>query len=123
MAKILKSVIVVAVALTFFGGTAIADRGDRDYHHRNKRYHSQWKQHHKAHGHYYQKRHHSSGHYRDSYRHERHARVAPPRHDYRQSRHHASNSHPLAPRVVFFGGLPVPVPPPPNEVLDYLTGH
>jgi len=113
MAKILKSVIVVAVALTFFGGTAMADRWDRDYHHHHKRYHSHWKQHHKVRARYHH----------DGYRHERHARVAPPRHDYRQSRHYASQSHPLAPRIVFFGGLPVPVPPPPNEVLHYLTGH
>jgi hypothetical protein len=100
MAKILKSVIVVAAALTFFGGTAMADRWGRDYHHDS----------------YHHNYHHND------YHQNRHARVAP-RHDYRQPSHYASDAHSLAPRIVFFGGLPVPVPPPPNEVLHYLTGR
>ncbi len=120
MAKILKSVIVVAAALTFFGGTAMADGWGRDYHH-NKGHHSHWKHHQRHHSDWRQPQ--RGAYYHDSYREERHARVAPPRHDYRESRHYASESHPLAPRIVFFGGLPVPVPPPPNEVLDYLTGR
>jgi hypothetical protein len=108
MAKLLKSVIVLAVAMTFFGGTAMADRWGRDCHNPHKRHHYHPRHHHKV------------------YRHEDYRRpvyVAPPRPHYRQPEYHASSLHPLAPRIVIVGGLPIPVPPPPHEVLDYLTGH
>lgn len=108
MAKFLKSVIVVAVALTFFGGTAMADRWGRDCKHPKKWHHYQPKRYHQA---------------RPHYDHRRHVQVVPPAPRYRQPRHHASNVHPLAPRILFVGPLPIPVPPPPNEVLDYLTGR
>jgi hypothetical protein len=108
LAKSLKSVIVLAVALTFFGGTAMADRWERNCHHPKK-----W--------HHYHPRHNYKAHRHHDYR--RPVYVAPPRPHYRQPRYHASSVHPLAPRIIVVGGLPIPVPPPPNEVLDYLTGH
>lgn len=108
LAKFLKSVIVLAVALTLFGGTAMADRWSRDCHHPKKRHHYQPKHHHKVQPHH--------GHRGRVY-------VVPPRPHYRQPQYHASSVHPLAPRVLFVGPLPIPVPPPPHEVLDYLTGH
>ena len=108
MAKFLKTVIVMAVALTFFGGTAMADRRGRDCHQPQKAHHYQTKHHYKAHRH-------------DNHR--RHVYVAPPAPHYRQPRYHASSVHPLAPRIIIVGGLPIPVPPPPHEVIGYLTGH
>jgi len=122
MARILKSLIVVALAMTFLGGTAMADGRGRDRHHADKWQSSHWKHDH------YRARHHN--HYRRHARAEnrydhrrRHVRVVPSRPDYRHREYRASKPHPLAPRVIFLGGLPVPVPPPPNEVLDYLTGR
>ena len=108
LAKFLKSVIILAVALTFFGGTAMANGRGRDCGHYKKSHHYQPKHHYKA---------------RPHYDHRRHVYVAPPRPHYRQPQYHASRLHPLAPRVVFVGPLPIPVPPPPHEVLDYLTGR
>ena len=107
LAKFLKSVIVFAVALTFFGGTAMADRRDRDCRQPQKWHHYQPK-------HRYEARHHNHASY---------VYVAPPVPHYPQRQYHASNLHPLAPRIVFIGPLPIPVPPPPHEVLDYLTGR
>lgn len=108
LAKVLKSVIVLAVALTFFGGTAMADRRGRDgYHHHQK--------------HQYHMKHHPK--HRPHVVYKKYVYVAPPRPHHRPERYQASSLHPLAPRVVFIGGLPIPVPPPPHEVLDYLTGH
>ncbi|MEJ2154917.1 MAG: hypothetical protein P8X96_06255 [Desulfobacteraceae bacterium] len=134
MAKILKSVIVAAVVMTFFGGTAMADRRGRDAHHSKDWVHSNAKRYHKAYHHdHYRK------HVRAERRHNRHIRhdryvsrhghdrrhdhYVPKRSHYRKPRYQASSPHPLAPRVVFLGGLPVPVPPPPHEVLDFLTGR
>ena len=114
--KSLKSVIVLAVALTFFGGTAMADRWGRDYHHPPKRHHHYSKHHPK----YYKG--HRHGHHRYVV-HRRNIYVAPPHPQYRSRRHEASALHALAPRVVIIGGLPIPVPPPPHEVLDYLTSR
>jgi hypothetical protein len=108
MAKFLKSVIVLAVTLTFFGGTAMADRWGRDSHHPQKRQHYQSKHQYKA---------------PPRYDHRRHVQVVPARPHYQQPRYHASNAHSLAPRVVFVGPLPILVPPPPHEVIGYLTGH
>jgi hypothetical protein len=108
MAKILKSVIIVAMAMTFFGGTAMADRRGRDYDHSQKWDHSYSRSYHRA----------------PAYNHHgRHDEVVSKRSDYRQPQYHASKSPSLAPRIVFFGGLPVPVPPPPDEVFRFLTGH
>jgi hypothetical protein len=116
LAKSLKTVIILAVTLTFFGGTAMADRWGRDYHQPQKRNHHYSKHHPKAY---------KSHHHRHQRRvvHKEYVYVAPPRPHYREHRHQTSALHALAPRVVFIGGLPVPVPPPPHEVLDYLTGR
>ena len=108
MAKIFKSVIVLAMTLTLFAGTAMADRRGRDCRQSQKWHHHQPKRH-------YETRHHHD--------HRRPVYVAPPARHYRQPQYHASSVHPLAPRIVIVGGLPFPVPPPPHEVLDYLTGH
>ena len=116
LAKVLKSVIVLAVALTFFGGTAMADRRGRDRHHQLQKHHYHMKhhpRHYKGHPH---------GH-RPPVVYKEYVYVAPPRPHHRPQRYQASSLHPLAPRIVFIGGLPVPVPPPPHEVLNYLTGH
>lgn len=121
MAKFLKSVIVLAMVLTFFGGTAMADRRGRDYHHPKKGHRHHLKHHHKGRSHYHYHRHIRVAPPRDHHR--RHVRVVRQRPTYRQPRYHAADPHPLAPRIVFLGGLPVPVPPPPHEVLDYLTGR
>jgi len=116
LAKSLKTVIVMAVALTFFGGTAMADRWGRDCHHPRKDHHHYSKHHPK----YYKG--HRRGH-RPHIVQRRIVYVAPARPHYRAQRHEASALRALAPRVVFVGGLPVPVPPPPHEVLEYLTGR
>jgi hypothetical protein len=108
LAKSLKSAIILAVALTFFGGTAMADRWERNCHQSAKWHHYQPKHNYKAHRH---------EHYR------RPVYVAPSPPHYRQPQYHASSLNSLAPRIVIVGGLPIPVPPPPHVVLDYLTGH
>ena len=108
MAKFLKSVVVFAVALTLFGGTAMADRWDRNCHHPEKWQHHQTKHHYAA---------------RPHYEHRKRVYVVPSRPHYRQPQYHASSLHPLAPRIIVVAGLPIPVPPPPHEVLNYLTGH
>ena len=123
MAKLFKSVIVLAVILMFFGGTASAHgRGGDGKHykkwHRSHRYH-----YHKARPHhrYHHKRHIHSVRRHDHHR--RHGHAVSRRSEYRQQRYKTAKPHPLAPRLIYIGGLPVPVPPPPHEVLDYLTGH
>jgi hypothetical protein len=108
LAKFIKSAIVLAVALTLFGGTAMADNRGHGGHH-----HHQW--------------HHQSQHYhhaRPDFGHRGHVYVVPaPRPQHRPHHYQTSSLHPLAPRIVFLGPLPIPVPPPPNEVLDYITGR
>jgi hypothetical protein len=104
LAKFLKSAIVLAIALTFFGGTAMADRWERGRHH-SREYH-----------HYHPA-------VRPHYVHRVYVPAAPARAYYRQPQHRTSALEALAPRIVFLGPVPIPVPPPPNEVLDYLTGR
>lgn len=121
LANFLKSVIVLAVTLTFFGTPAMADNRGRDGHHLPKKRDHYCSKHHPKHI----KRHHH-GHRPAQRRHIVHTDsgpAAPPRHHGRPHRHQDSTLHPLAPRIVFIGPIPFPVPPAPNEVLDYLTGH
>jgi hypothetical protein len=107
LAKNLKSVLVLAVALTFFGGTAMADnRGREDHHSQGWNHHAQGYHHARPH-----------------FGHSGHVYVVPPRPHYRPHSYQASSLHALAPRIVFLGPLPIPVPPPPSEVLDYITGR
>ena len=108
LAKSLKSVIILAVALTFFGGTAMADRWERNCHQTRN-----W--------HHYQPKHHYKAHRYHAYR--RPVYVAPPRPYHEQARYHTTSLSALAPRIAIVGGLPIPVPPPPYVVIDYLTGH
>lgn len=121
LAKFLKSVIVLAVALTFFSGTAMADNWRRGGHHPPKKRYHYCSKHHPKHI-----KHHHHGH-RPAHRryivHQDYGPALPSRIHYRPHRYQASTQHPLAPRIVFIGPIPFPVPPPPNEVLDYLTGH
>lgn len=111
MTKLIKSALILTVALTFFGGAAMADG-----HGHHKRHHSKWE-----HGQGYHKKHHGHRHYvQHVYRVEHYN---PPRPAYHPPRHISSQPHPLAPRIAFLGPLPVPVPPPPNEVIDYISGR
>jgi hypothetical protein len=119
LTKSLKFSIVLAVVLTLFGGTAMADsrgrnnhnaiKGDREYqhHHDNK-----W-------GNHYRGRHQGNHYY--AHRDYGHRNLTRP--VYHHPPYQVSKPHPLAPRIVFLGPIPVPVPPPPHEVLNYITGH
>lgn len=107
--KSLKFAMVFAVVLTFLGGTAMADNRGHQGHPGRQAY--KWEQHYAKHN--------NGNPYH--YRHAR--RFSPPREPHRQSAHRISKPNPLAPRIVFLGPIPVPVPPSPHEVLGFIAGH
>ena len=109
LAKSIKFAIVFAVILTLFGGTAMADNRGRDGHRQTEwnrgHHHQSYERHHQAYAH-------------RSYNHHKVPRVI-----HRQPVRRVVKANPLAPRIVFLGPIPVPVPPSPHEVLGYLSGH
>jgi hypothetical protein len=120
LAKSLKFVMVFAVVLTFFGGTAMADHKGRGGHWKTEWDGGHYNQHaHPGNHHWAKYRHGDHRHYaRRDY--DRHYAPRAPQHPVRQS---VSRPNPLAPRIAFLGPIPVPVPPSPQEVIGFITGR
>lgn len=122
LTKSIKFAMIFAVVLAFFSGTAMAGDRGRGGHHP-----TQWDRGNQKHHAYKWNKHYYKHHRGDRRYYAHHRRVdnhrKPLRAPYHQPERRVSKPHPLAPRIVFLGGLPVPVPPPPHEVLGYIAGH